>query len=236
MRTWRQPVPWAYEDVVKLYINEQHKVLDIGTGGGGQLNKLANNFKIGLGTDIDEQMIKIANSSKPNNVSYKVAGIDLKGIGGKFDIILNRHAPFDLAAIEKHLNTGGYFITQQVGELNMDNIILALGGVARPTVISRKEFNKTNLKVVAFLEYNVDYRVEDIESLIFWLSALDILHAGFDATIGSVDAEALNKVLESNRDNSKGYLTNEHRYLVVAQKNAGQVKKVSPFKVLFRVI
>lgn len=78
-------------------------------------------------------------------------------------------------------------------------------------------FHGTGLRVVAFLEYNVDYTVLNIESLLFWLNALDMLHAGFDGGIATTDVNLLNKMLDKGYTTG-GFLTNEHRYLVIAQK------------------
>ena len=99
----------------------------------------------------------------------------------------------------------------------MRNIIEVLGTLRVDPVISREIFADTDLKIVAFLEYDVDYTVLDIESLLFWLNALDMLHAGFDMGIATEDVTLLNKILEKGYT-EKGFVTNEHRFLVIAQK------------------
>jgi hypothetical protein len=69
-------------------------------------------------------------------------------------------------------------------------------------------FTASGLRLLAFLEYDVEYAVRDIESLLFWLRGLDGSGAQSSAT-------ALNRVLAENVD-ERGFVTNEHRYLAVA--------------------
>jgi SAM-dependent methyltransferase len=217
MKTKSQPVPWDYTEIVKKYLSKEDTVLDIGTGGGEKFSALSEYFKEGVAVDVDEEMIRVANEKRPENVTYVCDDEHLEGVEGNYSVVLNRHAPYDLRAIASKLQTGGYFITQQVGEKNMRNIIETIGTPRTEPVIAENMFEGTGLKVIAFMEYNIDYRVLDIESLLFWLNALDYLHAGFDSTIATDDAVLLNKVLEKCVD-GESFLTNEHRFLVIAQK------------------
>ena len=57
----------------------------------------------------------------------------------------------------------------------------------------------------------------DIGSLIFWLRALDLLHADIDGCAALASAAMLNQILTANVDD-RGFVTNEHRYLAIAQR------------------
>jgi len=46
---------------------------------------------------------------------------------GSFDVVLNRHAPTEVAEIVRVLRPGGVFITQQVGRRNTENIHSVFG-------------------------------------------------------------------------------------------------------------
>jgi hypothetical protein len=129
---------------------------------------------------------------------------------------LNRHAELDLEAIAGHLAPGGYFITQQVGERNMACIRSALGQPASPAPVSRDAFAASGLRLTAFGEYDVEYVVRDIESLVFWLSALDLLHADLDGAAAVASASVLNSILAGNTG-ERGFVTNEHRYLAIGR-------------------
>lgn len=219
MKTERQPVPWEYLDVVALYLTPTDEVLDIGTGGGERFLKLFKKFKSGIGIDIDLEMIKTAKENGENrkNVIFRTDSCKLESTSEKFDVILSRHAPFDLNVVYSHLKPNGYFITQEVGEKNMLNIKEVLGQKHDRPTLTKSQFDKSKYSLVSFMEYNVEYIVKDVESLVFWLNALDCLHSDLKGNEALKDADLFNKILEGNVT-KKGFVTNEHRYLVVAQK------------------
>ena len=69
---------------------------------------------------------------------------------------------------------------------------------------------------MAFCEYDVEYVVCDVESLVFWLTALDAAHADLAGAAVVTSAATFNEVLAGNVDR-RGFVTNEHRYLAIAQ-------------------
>jgi hypothetical protein len=153
----------------------------------------------------------------PGNLRFQVCSEQLGSVPGTFDVILDRHAPFDLSAIAARLRPGGYFITQQVGERNMACVKAALGQAPGPPPIRRQPIAARGLRLLAFMEYDVEYVVRDIESLLFWLNALDANHADVDGKSALASAASLNRVLAGNVD-ERGFVTNEHRYLAIAQR------------------
>lgn len=221
MNVLRQAVPWDYEDVVLRYLRPADQVLDVGTGGGERLARLAGSFGHGVGIDLDPAMVGLARrNSGAGNLEFLVGSERLEGVTRRFDVIIDRHAPFDLAAVAAHLEPGGYFITQQVGERNMACVKSALGQPANPPALQRQAISADGLRVLAFMEYDVEYVVRDIESLVFWLNALDSAHADIDGSAALASAVALSAILAGNVD-ERGFVTNEHRYLAVAQAARG---------------
>lgn len=218
MNTVREPVPWDYGEEIKKCLDSDDNVLDIGTGGGERFITLAPYFRSGVGIDIDEEMVKTAqqNAKGIANTTFMVLDEKLAALNRRFNIIINRHAPFDLGAVKSHLLPGGYFITQQVGEKNMRNIKEVLGKPIGRPVITKAMVEANGLHCVDFREYNVEYVVEDIESLVFWLNALDMLHADLAGNEALKNADILNRILANNVD-ERGFITNEHRYLAVSQ-------------------
>jgi hypothetical protein len=95
---------------------------------------------------------------------------------------------------------------------------LALGHPIGPPAIQRKAFTGSGLRLLALLEYDVEYVVRDIEYLLFWLRGLDCAHADLDGAAAVASALALNRVLAGNVD-ERGFVTNEHRYLAIAQSH-----------------
>jgi hypothetical protein len=218
MNDLRPAVPWEYADVVRQYARPADDVLDIGTGDGARFRALAGSFRWGFGVDPDPEMVRLAaRTSTAPNVDFGVSSARLEGITAAFPLIINRHAALDLAAIVSHLEPGGHFITQQVGERNMACVRAALGWPAGEPAIGAEQVAGAGLRLISFREYDVEYVVRDIESLVFWLNALDLLHADRDGAAALASADALNAVLAGNVD-ERGFVTNEHRYLVVAQR------------------
>jgi len=217
MNVLRQPVPWEYQDVVRRYLRSSDTVLDVGTGGGQRLRDLAGSFGHGVGIDADPEMVRLANeNSAAGNLGFRVCSERLESVPETFDVIIDRHAPFDLSAVAAHLKPGGYFITQQVGERNMACVKAALGQPVSPPVIRQQAIAVSGLRPLAFMEYDVEYVVRDIESLVFWLNALDLGHADVDGQAALASAVILNRILAGNVD-ERGFVTNEHRYLAVTQ-------------------
>jgi SAM-dependent methyltransferase len=224
MNVLRQPVPWNYHDLVVRYLRLNDSVLDIGTGGGETFSQLAKSFGQGLGIDTDAQMIQLAVANSASaNVRFRVGSARLETISETFDVILDRQAPFDLDAIAAHLKPAGYFVTQQVGERNMACVQAVLGQEITQPPVQRQAFTASRLRLLAFLEYDVEYVVRDIESMLFWLRSLDGLHADLDGSAALASAVALNRVLAGNVD-ERGFVTNEHRYLAVATTHGRQIR------------
>jgi len=218
MNDSRAPVPWDYHDVVLRYLTRQATVLDVGAGGGESFLQLAGFFDAGLGVDIDPEMVERAGANGKNtaNVEFAISAETLDKVSGSFDVIINRHAPFDLTAIHHHLKPGGYYVTQQVAESSMRNIKEVLGQVGR-SQISEELVNASPLRLIAFMKYDVEYLVRDVDSLVFWFQALDLLHSDFDGAAALSHVDILNRILANNVDD-RGFITNEARYLVIAQR------------------
>jgi SAM-dependent methyltransferase len=220
MRTLRAPVPWDYGEVVARYLAPSDEVLDVGTGDGRQFARLAGKFRRGLGIDTDPEMIRLAEREHSGpGLEFRVGSARLEGVTKSFPVIINRHATIDLGAVAAHLKPGGYFITQQVGERNMACVRETLGQAPGVPEISSEALAGAGLRVVAFCEYDVEYVVCDVESLVFWLNALDLAHADLAGAAATTSAATFNKVLDGNVD-QRGFITNEHRYLAIGQAPA----------------
>jgi SAM-dependent methyltransferase len=136
---------WNYLDVVRDHLTPEVQVLDVGTGGGERLIELSPHFRRALGLDTDQSMIETArlNAAHIPHIDFAVGDATLVSVSATFDVILNRQAPFDLVGVARHLRPGGWFITQQVGDRNMRNVMEALGRDPGERTISRSEVIKT---------------------------------------------------------------------------------------------
>jgi hypothetical protein len=134
-----------------------------------------------------------------------------------FEIALCRHAPYDPGVLAERLSPGGYVLTQQVGARNMGNVKAAIGQEISDGTFNPGEFERAGFRLLATMEYDVEYVVQDVESLVFWLQALDLMHADIPGGKLIGDAGAFNRMLAGNVD-ERGFVTNEHRSMIVAQR------------------
>lgn len=233
MKTERDPIPWQYQEVVKTYLKLTDYVLDIGTGGGEIFIKLASFYSRGVGIDVDPEMIGTSNKNLHDNlkdkITFKVMSADFLDFpDNTFDMVINRQAPMNVVEIKKVLKPNSYFITQHVGVKNMQNIKEAFGfknSTSNPSQLPEqvvKDFQSNGFSVVAVCEYNVNYYVKDIASLVFWLKALRS-HGHAQPTVPedfTIEKYWKNvDELWTQFSTSKGFLTNEHRHLLVVKKN-----------------
>lgn len=227
VRSARQPVRWDYLQVVRDLLKPSSEVLDVGTGRGEKLLELAPQFADGTGIDIDPIAIASAISATPRSLAHRVRfqvmpGEMLDFDDGSFDAVLNRHAPVDVDEVVRVLKPGGLFISQQVGERNLQNICEAFECTAGGAYESDPEqlvprlaerFVRRKCFVLVEEQYDVEFRFLDVESLVYLLNAVPIPE-DFDMsrhwpTVAS---------LVDRWSTPTGIVSNEHRRILVAKK------------------
>lgn len=221
MNTTHPPTPWQYTEVVRSYLRSTYSVVDIGTGGGERLLEFRDDAKSLLGIDIDGLMIQKAEENAAEvgaeNVTFQTA--NAAEFRGHFDMAICRHAPFESDVIRELIPVGGIFITQQVGERDMANVRSAFNlETGNGPSIQPDMFSKAGFTVRRFDEYNAEYVIHDMESLVFWLQALDLAHSNFVGFDPSRDCQAINDLIATSVVD-EGLVTNEHRYLLVATRS-----------------
>lgn len=221
MKASRESVPWEYEKIVLTYVKPTDHVLDIGTGGGEKFLDLSSHFTSGVGIDPYKDMIDEAHKNvkkrKNTNCSFELMGAeDITFPKETFDLVLNRHAVIDAKEIAKVLKKGGYFITQQVANGNMRELKETFSYKKvwkNDNNTLSKIFKKYGFRIVATGEYDVKYFVKDLESLVFWLKAVDMPE---NFTIKKHGTQLKKYIKEFNT--SDGFLTHETRSFFIAQK------------------
>jgi SAM-dependent methyltransferase len=227
VRDDRDPVPWDYAGVVRHYLAPSHRVLDIGTGGGERFLALAPDLGAGVGIDPDPAMIQVARENRPpsltTRVSFEMMGAEaLQFPGDSFDVVLNRHAPIDVKEAVRVLRPQGFFITQQVGARNAQNICALFGcepggeyesDPSQDVAALTKAFQQNGCTLIARAEYNVRYRFCDVESFVFWLKAIPLPQ---DLDLNKHWRQVSRAITEYRTP--RGIETNEHRELLIAQK------------------
>ncbi|WP_317411968.1 class I SAM-dependent methyltransferase, partial [Clostridium baratii] len=124
-----EELPWNYRDILKKYLNPDYKLLDMGTGGGEFLLSLNHPYNNTSVTEMWEPNVKLCKERlEPLGIEVKQVfnDDDLPFEDDTFDIIINRHASFDIKEVRRILKPNGIFITQQVGGKNNEVLSKAL--------------------------------------------------------------------------------------------------------------
>lgn len=114
---------WIYEDEIKKRVNENTKILDLGTAAGEKVIKKFPNCAEILGTDFSDKMIETANKnllqSGRKNISFRVMdNLKMDTPDNYFDLVTARHTIIDPLQILKTLKEGGQLIIRGVDKLD----------------------------------------------------------------------------------------------------------------------
>ncbi len=220
------PLTWSYYSKVLQLKRMSESLLDLGTGGGEFLASLAPLPNHTCATEgYDPNFSTAKRKLKPLGVKVVFCKNEsLPFDDEEFELVIDRHAPHNPNEVYRVLKQNGIFITQQVGEKNIQNLKLILTGIQKSQNEGEGnlEFASNELESAGFeiLEGKEDFtqlRIFDVGALVYWLKA--IIFEFPDFTI----EKYYDKLVEIN-DHIKenGYLDlpkNNHRYLIKAQKS-----------------
>lgn len=114
---------WIYEDEIKKRVNENTRILDLGTAAGEKVLKKFPDCAEILGTDFSNEMIKTANNnllqSGRKNISFRVMdNLKMDTPDDYFDLVTARHTIIVPVQIYKTLREGGQLIIRGVDKLD----------------------------------------------------------------------------------------------------------------------
>ena len=215
-----------YEEVVKR-CKPSDVLLDIGTGGGENVLKIASAALMMIGIDNSSGMIETAQSNLEktcvSNVRFcKMESEALLFPHSFFDIVSSCHAPFVATEVARVIKENGVFLTQQVSEHDKLNLKEAFGrgqclGEKDGTLKEKyvRELRDAGFVDVRVLEYDaIDY-YETPEDLIFLLK-----HTPIIPRFGEMkeDFDILRTFIAANTT-EKGIRTNSKRFMIIASKS-----------------
>jgi ubiquinone/menaquinone biosynthesis C-methylase UbiE len=214
-----------YEEVLKK-TKPNDSILDIGTGGGERILKIAQNFEYVYGIDYSQNMVDIANKNlkktKLSNVKFLLMNSSkLDFPDNCFDIVADRHCDFTPSEVFRVLKKGGYFFTQQVSEGDQINIKKAFGrgqgyDIKDGTLKNKylKQLKKLVFTKIESFDYNSKITYKTEKDYIFLLRYTPTIPE-FGKKKG--DFEILRKFIEKNKT-EKGIETNSKRFIIIAAK------------------
>ena len=121
------PLPWDYEALARKHARSAHRVLDLGTGGGEVLSRVAEGQKAAfVATEEWHVNAPVARDRlRPIGIPVVRAKSDAGALpfrDGAFDLVLSRHEGVDPADVDRVLAHGGVFLTQQVMPENLPEL------------------------------------------------------------------------------------------------------------------
>jgi len=222
---WDEPdPPWCYKEVIKKYLKDTDILLDMGTGGGEFLLTLKHPYKNTYVTEAYEPNFKLCKKTlEPLGITVARTYEDdkLPFENNSFDIIINRHESFDLPEVNRTLKNGGYFITQQVGNMNTVELMQRLNddfvyhNPAHNMSSYTKTLKETGFQIIKAEECKYPIKVYDVGALVFMAKILEWEYPDF-----SVKSH-LHKLNECQKEiDEKGFLeATGHRFIIVAMKD-----------------
>lgn len=218
------PLPWDYEKIIKKRLHNVNTLLDMGTGGGEFLSKLA---PLPENTFATENYPPNILAAEKNLALYKVKVISgyedshLPFDDNFFDLVINRHEYFDANEVFRILKPGGTFITQQV-KSDCDKEILEITGIET----DETELKRWNVQSSVDELVNAGFEVSEKQSsdgftifydtgaVISYIKVINWLVPDFDPEKYSASIVKIQNII-SETGNFKSRL---NRFLIISQK------------------
>lgn len=216
--------PWDYEQILKEYLKPEHKLLDMGTGGGEFLLSLNHPTTQCSVTEGWEPNVKLCRERlEPLGICVRKID-DPKHIpyaDEAFDIVINRHEAYDLNEVYRILKPEGIFITQQVGGSNDADLSVKLGCYRESVDADAYDLHhamaaskKAGFKVIQGFESYTPIEFYDLGALVYFAHIIEWEFGGFSVETHFEQLCTLQEEIELN-----GCITGmEHRYLICLKK------------------
>lgn len=218
-----EELPWDYRARLKEFLKPHTCLLDMGTVGGEFLLSLKHPFhltSVTEGYEPDYELCLKKLSPLGITVKRSADGEPLPFEDESFDLVINRHAYYDIGEVRRILKKGGHFITQQAGGENAKSlaqrVLPGYAGKASSYNLENQapEFRKAGFKVVYRNQaYPAGY-FTDVGALCRYACKARWAFPGF-----SVDS-SFERLLDLQAElDARGRISfQEHRFIIVAKK------------------
>lgn len=217
-------LPWDFKTIIKKYLNDNMRLLDMETGGGEFLlslnHPLENTSAIeGYNPNIEYCREKLI----PLGIDFKGAdGLDILPFkDAYFDVITNRHGDYLVDELNRVLKNNGIFITQQVGAENDKELIELL----QPEIkvfsypnqylkIRENELLEAGFQILEKGEVFQPIKFFDVGALVWFAKIIEWEFPNFSVETHLENLYKAQEILES-----KGAIEGRiHRFYIVAKK------------------
>ena len=220
------PLRWSYVSEALLRVRKSKAVLDMDTGGGEIFSYFAPFPAVAFATEAYTPNIKIARE-RLEPLGVKVVALEeeeprqLPFENEYFDLVLNRHGYYWEPEIDRILQPGGIFITQQVGDRNDIGIRELLGAPDANINVEWADLPEAvaNLQAAGFqiikqLEDLYTQRFYDVGAIVYQLTAIPWQIPDFSVETYFAQLKTIHEKIQ--RDGYVDVL--EHRFFIIAEK------------------
>lgn len=215
-----EATPWDYKELILQYLKPEHRLLDMGTGGGEFLMTLGHPYENTFVTEGWEPNVQLCKDTlAPLGISVNQVYDDtpLPFKDKSFDIIINRHEAYDMKEVQRILKPGGIFITQQVGGKNNEQLSRMLIENYQHEYANfclgneTQTFKEQGFTLLYSNEYYPYIRFFDVGAFVYYAKIIEWEFPGFSVEKFEQKLRDLQKLI-----NTKGYIESfEHRFVFV---------------------
>jgi SAM-dependent methyltransferase len=225
-REAQAPLRWSYVSEALLRVRKSRAVLDMDTGGGEMFSYFAPFPPVAYATEAYAPNIPIARE-RLEPLGVEVIPLDedeprqLPFDPDTFDLILNRHGYYWEPELNRILQPGGLFVTQQVGNRNDIGIRKLLGAPGASADIEWADLSRAaanlqaaGLRIIKQLEDIYPQRFYDVGAIVYQLKAVPWQIPDFSVENYFEQLKAVHETIQQT-----GYVdVLEHRFFIIAQK------------------
>lgn len=216
-------LPWDFEKIVRQYLHDGQRLLDMDTGGGEFLLSLKHPPEMTAATEGWAPNVRLCEERLlPRGIDFREMTDEsaMPFADASFDVILNRHGSYDVKELWRVLKPGGVFLTQQVGAENDRELVLRLLPDAEMPFpeqypdIQLARFREAGFEILASDEAYRPIRFYETAALIWFAKVIVWEFDGF-----SVDRCFPQLVKTEAEIREKGFVCGKiHRYYFIARK------------------
>lgn len=230
-RSTDEPLPWSYRSELARRAAGARRMLDMGTGGGEFLSRLAVRSPRTVATEGWPPNVPVAgrrlrplgipvvqDEGAADNVAEDPSRGRLPFRDGAFELVANRHEAFLAAEVSRVLAPGGTFITQQVDTYSYDELyrLLGLPVPDQPETwlpLARRQLRDAGLSVLVARAGEERQHFRDMAGIIYYLRVISwaVPECSFERYAGR-----LRKLHET--EEAWPVTVRQRRFLVIAAK------------------
>ena len=180
---------WSYSARAIELLKQSSSVIDLDTGGGERFMELREYWpqKVVATENYEPNFKLVTERLVPFGVKVfqvRVSDFDpMPFLAGEFDLVLNRHAPFNASEVARILSQGGTFLTQQVHGLWAHDLLAAFDAKPQwPEATLDKyvpRLKEAGLKLINTQDWSGQLVFTDVGAIVYYLRAVPWLVPGF---------------------------------------------------------